>query len=132
MAATELCELLKRAVTSKDGAAKTLELDTSTVNAVISALEETHSLQSQLDQLQEQLSLKPSVAKKLAEKIKALEAELATTRAASRVIDLERKVQRLEAELKQSYASKNFTLKSGLLEIEKRYRDAIYGREELE
>lgn len=73
-------------------------------------------------QLQEQLSLKPSVAKKLADKIKvwrlielktwslassagwrmpnhdlvimqALEIELETTRAASRVLELERKVQ---------------------------------------
>lgn len=41
-------------------------------------------------------------------------------------------VQKLEGELKQSYATKNFTLKSGLLEIEKKYRASIYGHEELE
>jgi hypothetical protein len=31
----------------------------------------------------------------------------------------------LEAELKQSYATKNFTVKSGLLELEKLYRSRI-------
>lgn len=31
-------------------------------------------------------------------------------------------VQFLEQELKQSYTTKNFTLKSGLLELEKQYR----------
>jgi hypothetical protein len=35
-------------------------------------------------------------------------------------------VQRLEVELRQSYSTKNFTLKSGLLDIEKRHRDFIY------
>ncbi len=33
--------------------------------------------------------------------------------------------QRLEGELQRSYATKNFTLKNGLLEIEKAYRDYI-------
>ena len=40
--------------------------------------------------------------------------------------------QRLEAELKQSYATKNFTLRDGLLEIEKRYRAFIYKSEDAE
>eukprot|EP00955_Chlamydomonas_euryale_P044610 352927-Chlamydomonas_euryale.AAC.6 len=35
--------------------------------------------------------------------------------------------QRLEAELKQSYATKNFTLKSGLLEMEKAHRARFQG-----
>ncbi len=89
-------------------------------------------------QLQEQLTLKPSVAKKLNERIRSLEIELEITRNESRVDELERKVavrvlyllchvqaprqpllmtapmQKLELELKQSYATKNFTLKSGV------------------
>ncbi len=43
----------------------------------------------------------------------------------TRVSELERKVQRLEAELQRSYATKNYSLKTGLLEIEKAYRDFI-------
>lgn len=38
----------------------------------------------------------------------------------------------LQAELKQSYSTKNFALKSGVLEVEKRYRDLIYGSEALQ
>lgn len=44
-------------------------------------------------QLNEQMSMKPSVARKLADRIKQLEDELEVTRDASRVKDLERKVQ---------------------------------------
>lgn len=40
--------------------------------------------------------------------------------------------QRLEDELKQSYATKNFTVKSGLLEIEKKYRHFIYSSHDVE
>lgn len=40
--------------------------------------------------------------------------------------------QRLEVELKQSYATKNFTLRDGLLEIEKNYRDFIHQSEDVE
>ena len=39
--------------------------------------------------------------------------------------------QRLEGELRQSYATKNFTLRSGLMEIEKVYRDYIESKEEV-
>jgi hypothetical protein len=38
----------------------------------------------------------------------------------------------LEAELKQSYATKNFTLRDGLLEIEKNYRDFIHQSKDVE
>ena len=38
-------------------------------------------------------------------------------------------MQVLQAELKQSYATKNFALKSGMLELEKKYRDLVYGCE---
>ena len=40
--------------------------------------------------------------------------------------------QKLEAELKQSYATKNYTLKSGLLDIEKRFRSFIYASQDVE
>ena len=40
--------------------------------------------------------------------------------------------QRLEVELKQSYATKNFSLRDGLLEIEKNYRDFIHQSEDVE
>lgn len=43
-------------------------------------------------QLQEQLTLKPSLAKKLNERIRSLEIELEITRNESRVDELERKV----------------------------------------
>jgi len=45
-----------------------------------------------LSQAQEQLTLKPSVAKKLNERINALEAELAITRKQSNIAELEKKV----------------------------------------
>lgn len=35
-------------------------------------------------------------------------------------------------ELKQSYATKNFSLRDGLLEIEKNYRDFIHQSEDVE
>jgi hypothetical protein len=35
------------------------------------------------------------------------------------------RLQRLESELKASYATKNFTIKNGMLEIEKQYRITI-------
>ncbi len=41
-------------------------------------------------------------------------------------------VQKLESELKQSYATKNYTLKSGLLDIEKRFRGFIYASQDVE
>jgi hypothetical protein len=41
-------------------------------------------------------------------------------------------VQRLEAELRQSYQTKNYTLKNGLLEIEKEYHDFIHARADVE
>ncbi|MEW5306505.1 MAG: hypothetical protein WDW36_008964 [Sanguina aurantia] len=75
--------------------------------------------------VQDQLTLKPSVAKKLNSKITGLEAELAVLRGSKKVDSMEKKILKLEAELKQSYSTKNFTVKSGLLDIEKAYRDFI-------
>ncbi len=40
--------------------------------------------------------------------------------------------QKLELDLKQSYATKNFTLKQGLLDLEKKYRAHIYGHPDME
>lgn len=102
-----------------------VEVEADLLQSCIAGLQEAEDLRGQLALAQEQLTLKPSVAKKLNEKIRALEAELQETRQVSKVADLEKKVQRLEVELKQSYATKNFTLKNGLLDIEKRYRDLI-------
>ncbi|KAG2486989.1 hypothetical protein HYH03_014361 [Edaphochlamys debaryana] len=78
-----------------------------------------------LGRLEQALDNRPSLIKKLNEKIMKLESELETLRSATRVDELERKIQRLEGELQRSYATKNFTLKNGLLEIEKAYRDFI-------
>lgn len=113
-------------------------------------------------QANELLSLKPTLAKKLSDKIKSLQTEIEVLRSDTKVNALERKVQvrpishesrhmhahrlspvteefcavawlqRLELELKQSYATKNFTLKSGLMEIEKSYHDFIHAREDVE
>eukprot|EP00198_Chlamydomonas_reinhardtii_P010266 XP_001699603.1 predicted protein [Chlamydomonas reinhardtii] len=71
------------------------------------------------------LDNRPSLIKKLNEKIIKLESDLEVLRDQTRVNELEKKVQRLEGELQRSYATKNFTLKNGLLEIEKAYRDFI-------
>ncbi|KXZ53993.1 hypothetical protein GPECTOR_5g105 [Gonium pectorale] len=78
-----------------------------------------------LERLEQALDNRPSLIKKLNEKIIKLEGELEILRNETRVNELERKVQRLEVELQRSYATKNFTLKNGLLEIEKAYRDFI-------
>eukprot|EP00798_Chlamydomonas_sp_ICE-L_P021522 gene21522-28509_t len=102
------------------------------LSATMGGLLEAVRLQKQLDEVQEQNSMKPSVARRLNDRIRELEAETTMLRGSSRVTELEKKVQKLEGELKQSYATKNYTLKSGLLDIEKRYRDYIYASPDVE
>ncbi|MEW5316426.1 MAG: hypothetical protein WDW38_007801 [Sanguina aurantia] len=105
--------------------AHAVELDSSLVRTIVERLRDGLDLQRQLEQVQDQLTLKPSVAKKLNSKITGLEAELAVLRGSKKVDSMEKKILKLEAELKQSYSTKNFTVKSGLLDIEKAYRDFI-------
>ncbi|KAF5836285.1 hypothetical protein DUNSADRAFT_6162 [Dunaliella salina] len=99
---------------------------------MVEHLREAADMQKQLELAQEQLTMKPSVAKKLNDRIRALETELSITRKRSTIAELEKKVARLEVELRQSYSTKNFTLKSGLLDIEKRHREFIYDNPDIE
>eukprot|EP00878_Enallax_costatus_P033253 GHUV01036659.1.p1 GENE.GHUV01036659.1~~GHUV01036659.1.p1 ORF type:complete len:418 (+),score=202.88 GHUV01036659.1:253-1506(+) len=100
-----------------------VEIDAGILLSAHNELKEKLQLRKELEMARDEAQgMKPSVARKLNEKIRALEAELETLRTNKKVSELEKKVKFLEHELKQSYTTKNFTLKSGLLELEKQYR----------
>ncbi|GAX82274.1 hypothetical protein CEUSTIGMA_g9703.t1 [Chlamydomonas eustigma] len=126
---TELIQYLQSKCKTDD---ENILLETRLVRVAVEGLGEVSVLEKQLDEANDLLSLKPTLAKKLNDKIKSLQAEIEVLRSDTKVNELERKVQKLEAELKQSYATKNFTLRDGLLEIEKNYRDFIHQSEDVE
>ncbi|KAG1670445.1 hypothetical protein FOA52_010181 [Chlamydomonas sp. UWO 241] len=128
---TQLLVLLKDATKTTDGGDKVL-LERGLVAATVEGLQAGLNVNRQLEEVSELLSLKPTLAKKLNDKIKSLQAEIEVLRSDYKVNELERKVVRLEAELRQSYQTKNYTLKNGLLEIEKEYHDFIHARADVE
>ncbi|GLI62793.1 hypothetical protein VaNZ11_005541 [Volvox africanus] len=117
MSRRDIEELIKQLQDASKDSPDRVNLDRSLFDEVV----------ANLGRLEQALDNRPSLIKKLNEKIIKLEGELEILRNETRVNELEKKVQRLEGELQRSYATKNFTLKSGLLEIEKAYRDFISG-----
>eukprot|EP00775_Hariotina_reticulata_P002473 gene2473-2776_t len=103
----------------------TVEVDCDVIQACMQELNDKQVLARELEQAHEEARMKPSVARKLNEKIRGLEAELEQLRTNKKVKELEKKVHFLEHELKQSYTTKNFTVKSGLLDLQKQYRPHI-------
>ncbi|KAF6255821.1 hypothetical protein COO60DRAFT_1627408 [Scenedesmus sp. NREL 46B-D3] len=99
-----------------------VEVDVQLLLLAKDELNQQVQLREDLQQARDEASMRPSVARKLNERIRALEGELELLRTNKKVKDLEKKVQFLSEELKQSYTTKNFTLKTGLLDLEKQYR----------